>query len=71
MSQKISKVFHGITSITPADGNIFADLGFPAEAAERLLAETDKAIFRRIANAESTSVTEALGSDITKPVRSD
>ena len=29
---------------TPADGNIFADLGFPSDEAARLLAEADQAI---------------------------
>jgi len=37
-SQKI------ITHRTPADGNIFADLGFAADEAARLLAEADQAI---------------------------
>ncbi len=29
---------------TPADGNIFTDLGFPPDEAERLLADADQAI---------------------------
>ena len=29
---------------TPADGNIFTDLGFPADEAARLLADADQAI---------------------------
>ncbi len=33
-----------ITHRTPADGNIFADLGFPPEEAARLLAEADQVI---------------------------
>ena len=33
-----------ITHRTPADGNIFADLGFSPEEAKRLLAEADQAI---------------------------
>ena len=37
-SQKI------ITHRTPADGNIFADLGFAPDEAARLLAEADQAI---------------------------
>lgn len=41
--------FHGVTHITPADGNIFADLGFSPDEAARLLAETDKVILERIA----------------------
>ena len=32
-----------ITHRTPADGNIFADLGFEPEEAKRLLAEADQA----------------------------
>jgi predicted XRE-type DNA-binding protein len=33
-----------ITHRTPADGNIFADLGFAADEAEKLLAQADQAI---------------------------
>lgn len=33
-----------ISYITPAGGNVFADLGFPPEEAERLKRETDKEI---------------------------
>jgi predicted XRE-type DNA-binding protein len=33
-----------ITHRTPADGNIFADIGFAPEEAKRLLAEADQAI---------------------------
>ncbi len=33
-----------ITHRTPADGNIFADLGFAPDEAQRLLAEADMAI---------------------------
>lgn len=35
---------HGITHITPVGGNIFLDLGFPPEEAERLKAESDHRI---------------------------
>lgn len=45
--------FHGVTHITPADGNIFADLGFSPDDAAKLLAETDRAILERIAIKES------------------
>ena len=48
--------FHGVTHITPADGNIFTDLGFPPDEAAKLLAETDKAILDRIAIKESLMV---------------
>ena len=30
--------------VTPADGNVFVDLGFPAEEAKALLAEADERI---------------------------
>lgn len=33
-----------ISHVTPADGNIFADLGFPPDEAARLLAESDAKI---------------------------
>lgn len=35
--------------ITPADGNVFLDLGFEPEEAARLLAETDRAISEKLA----------------------
>lgn len=38
---------------TPADGNIFLDLGFPPEEAAKLLAETDKVISAKLAIKES------------------
>ena len=44
---------HGVTHITPADENIFADLGFPPDIAEKLLAEADRAITNRIAIKEA------------------
>ncbi|WP_348695619.1 helix-turn-helix transcriptional regulator [Duganella fentianensis] len=37
-----------ITHVTPADGNVFADLGFEAAEASKLLAETDAAIFAKL-----------------------
>ena len=40
---------HGTMHITPADGNIFADLGFPPEEAARLLWESDLKIDAEIA----------------------
>lgn len=39
--------------ITPAGGNIFADLGLESEEAVRLLAETDRAISEKLAIKES------------------
>jgi predicted XRE-type DNA-binding protein len=33
-----------INHVTPADGNVFEDLGFPKEDAARLLAEVDQSI---------------------------
>ncbi len=42
-----------ITHVTPADGNIFADLGFEPEEAKRLLAQTDKIISEKRAIKES------------------
>lgn len=38
-----------ITHITPADGNVFADLGFQAAEASKLLAETDAIISAKLA----------------------
>jgi hypothetical protein len=43
----------GTSHITPADGNVFADLGFEPEEAARLLAESDRKIAERQANKES------------------
>ena len=42
-----------ITHRTPADGNIFADLGFEPDEAARLLADADKAIMEKLAIKES------------------
>lgn len=42
-----------ITHITPVSGNVFADLGFAAEEATRLLAETDQVISEKLAIKES------------------
>lgn len=39
----------GITHITPADGNVFADLGFAPQEAAALKAETDRIIDARFA----------------------
>ena len=43
----------GTSHITPADGNVFADLGFEPEEAARLLAESEKKIAELQANKES------------------
>ncbi len=43
---------HGLKHITPADGNVFLDLGFEPEEAAKLLAETDKQISEKLANKE-------------------
>ncbi len=43
----------GTSHITPADGNVFADLGFEPEEAARLLAESDRKIAERQANKKS------------------
>ena len=40
---------HIVEHITPADGNIFLDLGFEPEEAARLKAESDREITQRIA----------------------
>lgn len=37
-----------ITHITPAGGNVFADLGFPPEEAAALLAESDRRIAEKV-----------------------
>ena len=41
-----------ITHITPAGGNVFADLGFNPDDAARFLAETDAAILAKQVAAE-------------------
>ena len=38
---------NGSSHVTPADGNVFLDLGFEPEEAERLLMESDRAIVER------------------------
>lgn len=42
-----------IRHVTPADGNIFADLGFGPEEAAALLAEADRVIAEKLAIKES------------------
>lgn len=42
-----------IRHVTPADGNIFADLGFGPEEAAALLAESDRIIAEKLAIKES------------------
>lgn len=39
---------HPSTHVTPADGNVFADLGFPPEEAAALLAETHRRIAEQV-----------------------
>ena len=38
----------GTTHITPSNGNVFSDLGFPANEAAKLLAETDRIIVQKV-----------------------
>ena len=49
-----------ITHITPVGGNVFADLGFEPEEAEKLLAETDAIISEKLAIKDSL-MTELAG----------
>ena len=42
MKEKIMKIKHGTEHITPADGNIFLDLGFPPDEAAELLADAKR-----------------------------
>lgn len=49
-----------ITHRTPADGNIFADLGFSPDEAARLLAEADQAIDKKRA-LKQVLMTEIVG----------
>ena len=46
--QKMS-IETGSTHITPAGGNVFADLGFEPEEAEALLTESRRIIFEKLA----------------------
>jgi len=43
---------HGTSHITPAGGNVFLDLGFGKEEAEKLLAETDREIDEKWGNSK-------------------
>lgn len=49
-----------ITHVTPVGGNVFADLGFEAEEAVKLLAETDVIISKKLAIKDSL-MTEIAG----------
>lgn len=51
---------HGSQHITPANGNIFLDLGFEPEEAARLLAESDKEIMAKRARAVSQTSAKVL-----------
>jgi predicted XRE-type DNA-binding protein len=56
----MSQVDTGIRHITPANGNVFADIGFAPEAAAALLAESDRIISEKLAIKESL-MTEIAG----------
>lgn len=43
---------HGTSHITPAGGNVFLDLGFGKEEAEKLLTETDREIDEKRGNSK-------------------
>lgn len=47
-----------IKHVTPLDGNVFIDLGFPREEAVALLAESNRIIAEKVAIKE-TPITEA------------
>lgn len=49
-----------ITHVTPVGGNVFADLGFEAEEAAKLLSETDVIISEKLAIKDSL-MTEIAG----------
>ena len=53
----------GTTHVTPADGNVFRDIGFSAEEAENLLIRTDLmlAVERRITGLSQVRAAELLG----------
>ena len=55
MNRVPSKTEH----ITPADGNVFLDLGFEPEEAARLLAESDREIYAKL-EAKEALMTEIL-----------
>jgi len=57
-----------ITHMTPVGGNIFVDLGFDADEAEELLAETDAIISEKLAIKESL-MTELAGWIETKKLK--
>ena len=46
--------------ITPVGGNVFSDLGFPAEEAIALKSESDKVIAQKIASKDSLKNTMNL-----------
>jgi predicted XRE-type DNA-binding protein len=50
----------GSRHITPADGNVFADLGFEPEEAAALLAESDRLISEKLA-IKNSLMTELAG----------
>lgn len=58
-----SSMLPGTTHVTPADGNVFADLGFPPEEAENLRIRSDlmREVGRLIAGMTQTDAAARLG----------
>ena len=67
------RVYEGTTHVTPADGNVFADLGFPPAEAENLLLRSElmTALMRIIARRRLTQTQAAKLFAVTQPRISD
>ena len=67
------RVYEGTTHVTPADGNVFADLGFPPAEAENLLLRSElmTALMRIIERRRLTQTQAAKLFAVTQPRISD
>ena len=67
------RVYEGTTHVTPADGNVFADLGFPPAEAENLLLRSQlmSAVMDVIARRRLTQTRAAKLFGVTQPRISD
>lgn len=67
------RVYEGTTHVTPADGNVFADLGFPPTEAENLLLRSElmTALMRIIERRRLTQTQAAKLFAVTQPRISD
>lgn len=52
-----------IEHVTPKNGNVFADLGFEAEEAAKLLADADRIIDEKLENIQAATTVNKFSND--------